>query len=48
MSKKLAFYCVRTVKSLVVFGLYIALMLAVYLNGRHLTLQKLMYYTLGN
>ena len=48
MSKKLAFFCVRALKSLIVFGFYLALVLAVYLNGRHLTLQKLMDYTLGS
>ncbi len=48
MSKKLAFVCVRTVKSLIVLGFYLALVLVVYVNGRHVTLQKLMDYTLGS
>ena len=48
MSKKLAFVCVTAVKSLIVLGFYLALVLVVYLNGRHVALQKLMDYTLGN
>lgn len=48
LSKKLAFVCVTAVKSLIVLGFYLALVLVVYLNGRHVALQRLMDYTLGN
>ncbi len=48
MSTKIAFVCVRAVKSLIVFGFYLALVLVVYLNGRHVALQRLMDYTLGS
>ena len=48
LSKKLVFVCVTAVKSLIVFGFYLALVLVVYLNGRHVALQRLMDSTLGN